>query len=198
MWMSELSTVGNSFSTSISLYDLSRESVIGIISVQQQIVKNVFITKKSIFAFCTDYLIRFDRGANAEAYRVLCYGYDCLSADLSGGRMYLLLDKTPLENSSGSSSETKGVGEYRILSLSESRLAEEASCTITKPENVVYACMMRDRISIIKNNQIDFYGINGKLQKSYFFDSPVDSAVKLDNKNILTVSGSETALYNIR
>ena len=56
LWMSELSTVGNSFSTSISLYDLSRESVIGIISVQQQIVKNVFITKKSIFAFCTDYL----------------------------------------------------------------------------------------------------------------------------------------------
>lgn len=198
LWMSELSTVGNSFSTSILLYDLSRESVIGIISVQQQIVKNVFITKKSIFAFCTDYLIRFDRGANAEAYRVLCYGYDCLSADLSGGRMYLLLDKTPLENSSDSSSETKGVGEYRILSVSESRLAEEASCTITKPENVVYACMMRDRISIIKNNQIDFYGINGKLQKSYFFDSPVDSAVKLDNKNILTVSGSETALYNIR
>lgn len=48
LWMSELSTVGNSFSTSISLYDLSRESVIGIISVQQQIVKNVFITKKSI------------------------------------------------------------------------------------------------------------------------------------------------------
>ena len=112
--------------------------------------------------------------------------------------MYLLLDKTPLENSSGSSSETKGVGEYRILSVSESRLAEEASCTITKPENVVYACMMRDSISSIKNNQIDFYGINGKLQKSYFFDSPVDSAVKLDNKNILTVSGSETALYNIR
>ena len=58
--------------------------------------------------------------------------------------------------------------------------------------------MMRDRFSIIKNYQIDFYGINGKLQKSYFFDSPVDSAVKLDNKNILTVSGSETALYNIR
>ena len=92
MWMSELSTVGNSFSTTISLYNLSRESVIGIISVQQQIVKNVFITKKSIFAFCTDYLNRFDRGANAEANRVLCYGYDCLSAELSGGRMYLLLD----------------------------------------------------------------------------------------------------------
>ena len=51
LWMSELSTVGNSFSTSISLYDLSRESVIGIISVQQQIVKNVFITKKSIFVY---------------------------------------------------------------------------------------------------------------------------------------------------
>ena len=48
------------------------------------------------------------------------------------------------------------------------------------------------------NKQIDFYGINGKLKKSYFFDSPVDSAVKLDNKNLLTVSGSETALYNIR
>lgn len=195
MWMSELSTVGDSFSTTISLYDLGRESVIGITSVQQQIVKNVFVTKKSIFAFCTDYLIRFDRSTNSEAYRVLCYGYDCVSADFSGGRLYMLLDDIEPE---GEGKPAGGSSSYRVLSVSESRLADEASCTILKPEGIVYACMMNDKISIVRQNQIDFYNIKGELKKTYHFDSPIDEAKRVDSRNLLTVSGNETALYNIK
>lgn len=195
MWMSELSTVGDSFSTTISLYDLGRESVIGITSVQQQIVKNVFVTKKSIFAFCTDYLIRFDRSTNSEAYRVLCYGYDCVSSDFSGGRLYMLLDDIEPE---GEEKPAGGSSSYRVLSVSESRLADEASCTILKPKGIVYACMMNEKISIVRQNQIDFYNIKGELKKNYHFDSPIDEAKRVDSRNLLTVSGNETALYNIK
>ena len=120
LWISELVTTGSAITTTITTYDLNRESTTGVISVQGQVAKKVFVTKKSIFAFCTDSVVRFDRSTNDEAYRIQCRGYECLSASASGGRMYMLLTRSGAE----------GIP-LDVLSMREDTTADENVIAIT-------------------------------------------------------------------
>lgn len=187
LWMSELVTIGSSISTTITTYDLNRESITGVISVQGQAVKQLFITKKSVFAYCTDSLIRFDRGTNDEAYRIRCRGYECLDHSTAGGRLYLLLEHSDAENAP-----------LVVLSLREDATADDSSITLTDVSDSLGVYLMGGRAVIVRTDRLDICSQKGAVGSSVPFDSPITGAEKLDETGLLVIRGTEALLYTLK
>lgn len=186
LWTSELITTGNCVTTTVTIYDLSRSSITGVISVQGQLVKDIYITNNSIFAVCTDNIIRYDRRSNTEAYRLLTYGYDCTSCSFSGGRALFVLK-----------SEENETSLVRLLSVSEKDVANEKSSLLMLPEDIVNSFAMNGRFVVVSTEVLLIYNVNGELAKEAQFDYAITSAEKLDERNILIGRGEEALLYTI-
>ena len=142
-WMSELITTGSAVSTTITTYDLNRESITGVISVQGQTAKKIVLTEKSVFAFCTDSLIRFDRGTNEEAYRIRCMGYECRDWSRSGTRVLFLLH--------GGEEE---IAPIRVLSVKEDSTADDKLYSVTEIDGMLGCCLLKGRLTVIKNDRV--------------------------------------------
>ena len=187
LWTSELITTGNSITTTITIYDLGRSSTTGVISVQGQLVKDVYITGDSIFAVCTENIIRFDRRSNSEAYRLLSYGYDCVSCSFKDGRALFVLRE-----------EDGGKNSVRLLSVSEKSVANEKSSLIILPEGTLNYFAMDGRFIVAASEGLLIYNVNGERTKDVAFDHAVTSAEKLDERNILIKRGEEAMLYTLK
>lgn len=186
LWTSELITTGNCITTTVTIYDLSRSSITGVISVQGQLVKDIFITSNSIFAVCTDNIIRYDRRSNIEAYRLLTYGYDCTSCSFSGGRALFVLKR-----------EEGDTDSVRLLSVSEKDVANESSSLLVLQTGVVNSFAMNGNFIVVSQEKLLIYDASGKLTKEAQFDQLITSAEKLDERNILIGRGDEALLYTI-
>ena len=185
IWMSELVTTGSAVSTTITTYDLNRESITGVISVQGQIASRVFMTPNSVYAYCTDSIVRFDRATNDEAYRVQCRGYECVGSSAAGGRMNLLLKRSGAE-----------LGPLCLLSLKEGGTADEKVAYVTDGG---LACFVMGGKAVT----VDKYGVKvlkdtGEAEKSIGFDTELTGAEKLDENNLLVTSGGEAILVTLK
>ncbi|MBQ2192165.1 MAG: hypothetical protein II409_07145 [Clostridia bacterium] len=187
LWMSELITTGSAISTTITTYDLNRESITGVISVQGQVVKQIIMTKKSVFALCTDNLIRFSRETNDEAYRLQCRGYECVGSSASGGRMYLLLDRTEFSGDPLS-----------LLVVKDDTVADETVMPIVNSPSAVGCFLMGGRTVLVNENEIVITNAKGETDKTVRFDSSVTGAEKLSETLLLVTRGSEALLYTIK
>ena len=192
IWISQLVSAGNSFTTTVTTYDLSRKSVTGVFSVVDQLVKNVYITKKSIFLFCTDNIIRYDRSTNNESYRILTYGYECLSASFSGGKGWFVL-------------RNKNVDSYiiRLLTLDEGEEAGENAYLLTLPSDTLASVVMNGSFVAVSPDSLTVYTINNvkkelAVKREEEFEIPIDAALKLSENKILLTRENEQLLYSIK
>lgn len=192
LWISQLVTAGNSFTTTVTTYDLSRKSVTGVFSVADQLVKNVYITKKSIFLFCTDNIIRYDRSTNNESYRILTYGYECLSASFSGGKGWFVL-------------RNKNVDSYivRLLVLNEGETSGESAYLLTLPSDTLASIVMDGTFVAVSPDRLTVYTINNVkkelvIKREEEFEIPVDAALKISENKILLTRGNEQLLYSVK
>lgn len=186
LWMSELLTTGGAVSTTITTYDLNRESITGVISVQGQVVKQVFMTKKSIFALCTDNIIRFDRETNDEAYRLRCRGYDCVDFSPASGRLFMLLR-----------SEGSETAPLNVLSVKEDANAEESYIPIAG-EGDLGCFLLGGRAVSVRSDKLIIRNQKGEVEKTVPFDAAITGGEKLDESNLLIIRGNETLLYTLK
>ena len=168
LWISELVTTGSAITTTITTYDLNRESTTGVISVQGQVAKKVFVTKKSIF-------------------RIQCRGYECLSASASGGRMYMLLTRSGAE----------GIP-LDVLSMREDTTADENVIAITDIADTVGCFVCGGRAVNVKNNAVTVYTAKGAVAESTAFDGTITGAEKLSENSLLLILGGEVMLFTIK
>lgn len=186
IYTTELSTLGGAITTTITTYDLSRESKTGVINISGQTVKNVILTKKSVFALGTDSLVRFDRSTNEEAYRIICRGYDLKSSSRDGGKLHLMLK--PSDNA---------LMPVRVLTVSESNAPDDKMTEFVASTDAIDAFVMGGYVAIVHTDSINVYSTQGKPVKSFSLDG-ADSAQKLDDKNILITRASEAILYTFK
>lgn len=192
LWISQLVTAGDTFTTTVTTYDLSRKSVTGVFSVEGQLVKNVFITKKSVFLFCTGDIIRYDRNTNNESYRILAYGYECLSASFYKGKGWFVLRNKSAESSS-----------VRLLTAEEGKTADETAYLITLPSDVMTSLVMNGRFIAVSPDKLVIYAVNDAkrelvVRHTEEFDRPVSAALKLNESKILLTKDGEQLLYSIK
>lgn len=186
-YTSELVIKGNGVSTAIKTRDIKRQSNTGDLYVQGQIVKKVFVTKKSVFAYGTDSVIRFDRSTNKETYRVLCNGWECLDASCNKDRMNLLLQKTNDRD-----------GSLSVLSLKEGSSAEESTYPITDVKDNLACFMLVGKAVSVHSDKLVIYGQKGTVEKTVAFETPVTGAAKLDDGSIVVFTADGTALYTFK
>ncbi|MBO4878724.1 MAG: hypothetical protein J5544_00530 [Clostridia bacterium] len=188
LYMTELVVKGSALSTTITTYDLNRSSKTGVISVQGQIVKQLFMTKKSIFAFGTDSIVRYDRATNEEVYRLRCRGYECIGFSAQKNAVCLLLTRSGSENSPLS-----------VLTLKEGALPEESVISVTDTKENLGCFLLGGKCVLVKADRIVIYNQKGAVEKTIAIeDGAATGAEKLDEKNIIVFRGGETVLYTVK
>lgn len=179
-WTVELITAGSSTSTTITTYDLSKNRTTSVISIQGQLVDNVFFTENSIFTFCTNNMIRFDRKTNKEVYRLLTYGYQCNSfSQNENGKVLFILN-----------SENEDDKHVKLLSVSESETANDESYVVKLEDNTICYSSMKYNLIVVTNSGVFRYDDNGALSRTTLFDEKIDNAIFMDNDKILISSGN--------
>ena len=90
-WVELLNVSAGQPTETIRCYDLSQKSMTGAISVQNQLVEEMYITTSSLFVSGTNQIIRYTHDGMKEAYRVTDYGYRVLDfSDASDEAVFLL------------------------------------------------------------------------------------------------------------
>ncbi|MBR0156503.1 MAG: hypothetical protein IJM20_03170 [Clostridia bacterium] len=186
-YTSELIIKGDVLSTSIKTRDIRRQSNTGDLYIQGQVVTKVFLTEKSVFAYGTDRIIRFDRKTNTEAYRVLANGYDCTDASWSGGRIVFLLSR----------SDDRG-GPINVLSLKEDSTADESRFVMTGSGESVACFTLSGKVFEVRSDKLVILNNKGAEEKSIPFEGEITGAAKADNNALIVFAGNESILYSVK
>ncbi|MBR0135712.1 MAG: hypothetical protein IJM18_05885 [Clostridia bacterium] len=186
MFTSELVITGSAVSTTVTTFDLARESMTGVLNVSGEVAKNVFLTGKSVFVFATDYLIRYDRGGNTEAYRLLVRGYDCEDFCPNDGKAYFLLSK-------GDSSEP-----MRVLEVRESASADDKALELANDTDAKAVFVMRGKVVAVKEDRIVVRDMNGNVKANLSHGIKAEAAERLDGTRLLIFEGGEAVLFTLK
>lgn len=173
-YTAELMTVGQDLTTTITTYDLGKNSINGLLSVQGMIVGKLFFTEKSIFAVGTKQLIRYDRVTNKEIYRVLIYGYDCSSASVSGSNVIFALTAAGTEDPSV----------VKLLSVKEDDTASDTYITVSI-EPGSYFGMLNGRLYTMNGSRITKYASDGSIDGGSEIEGSIDAAYLLSDRYML-------------
>lgn len=190
LWTVELVTAGDCVSSSVTTYDLSRGSVTGVMTVQGQLVKNIFFTESSVFVFCTREMIRFDRKTNKEVYSLLSYGYDCDDNGFSVGKSGVCC--FALQPESESSMHIK------FLKVKEKEVPSESSLTIYAPDDMLVCASIDGSLIIINANSVEKYGATGDREQVTEFDHQIERVIFLENGNFVVFGNGEFSLCKPR
>ena len=186
MYTCELAVSGSAVSTTLSTYDLARESITGVMNIRGEVVKNVFITGKSVFVFATDSFIRFERASNTEAYRMLVRGYDCEDFCAADGKAYLLVRKSADEGEPP-----------RVIEVREGE-ANETVLNLAADADASRIFVMGGKVVALKGDRLIVRDISGEVKAELSLGTPPDDAVKLDDGNILLIKDGQTMLYSLK
>lgn len=187
MYTSELVITGSAVSTTVTTFDLARESMTGVMNVSGEVAKKVFITGKSVFVFATDHLIRYERSGNSEAYRMLVRGYDCDDFCAQDDKAYFLLSK------SGAESEP-----LRVLSVRESAAADEKALELANDTDAKAVFVMRGSVVAVSEDRVVVRDMSGSQKASLPHGMNADAAEKLDGNRLLLFEGDDAVLFTLK
>ena len=186
LWLETLNVNAGTPTTTISIYDLTKQSITGVMVIQGQLVDELFITDNSVFVAATNQIIRYTHDGNKEVYRNTIYGYE------------------PVDFSSASSSPTflltpRG-GDFhtvKILTLAEDSAANAVETYLQLPAEGVNAFIMGSRLAVVSREKVFTYSLKGKLQSTAGFEQAIDSAVKLTDTTLMLSSNGTYYLANV-
>lgn len=183
LWTLTLDTSSATPVQTLTTYDLTKAATTGVITLSGELAENVSFTEKSVFAVCTGNLLRFNRTGNAQAYRVIVYGYAFVDASFTGTRPLFLF--VPRESASLSS--------IMLLAVDEEDVASERRVFLQLPQNALTAVVANGKLLVYCADAVYVYSEKGTLLSSESFETPIEAAVKLDDTHMLLRRGS--ALY---
>lgn len=187
LWIETLGINSTMPTTTISIYDLNRRDVIGVITIQDQLVDDVYITQKSFFAAGTNQIIRYTHDGNKEVYRNTIYGYQIADFSAASGTPTFLL--TPRGGDFHS---------VKLLTLLEDSAPEPVETYLQLPGEGVAAFIMNNRLVVAGREKLFTYSVRAKLQSEATFEQPIDAAVKLTDNTLLVSSNGTYYLTRMK
>ena len=180
LWIETMSVNTGTPATMIYTYDLAKETQTGMMTIQNQLVDDLYITKNSVFVAATNQIFRFTHDGNKEAYRTTVYGYEVVDFSSASDNPTFLL--TPRGGDFHS---------VKILTLAEDSAANAVETYLQLPTEGVDAFIMGNMLVVASREKLLTYSLKGKLSSEATFEQPIDAAVKLTN-SILMVSSNGT------
>ncbi|MEG1524937.1 MAG: hypothetical protein RRZ24_10270 [Clostridia bacterium] len=187
LWVETLNVNANTPTTTISTYDLAKQSVTGVMHIQNQLVDELFITPNSVFVAATNQIIRYTHDGNKEVYRNTIYGYHPVDFSAASGSPTFLL--TPR----GGDFHT-----VKILTLAEDSAANPVETYLQLPTEGVDAFIMGSRLVVVSREKVFTYSLKGKLQSTAAFEQAIDAAVKLTDSTLMLSSNGTYYLANVK
>lgn len=179
-WVELLNVTAGQPTETIRCYDLTQKSMTGVISVQNQLVEELYITTSSIFVSGTNQILRYTHDGLKETYRVTDYGYRVLDFSRTDSEAVFLL--TPRGGDMHS---------VKLLRLKEGESAETTETYLQLPSEGVAGFIMNGQLVVVSENRLYKYTMKGKLSETALFQYPVTSAEKLSNTMLLLESGGK-------
>ncbi len=179
LWTLTLDTQSATPVQTLTTYDLSKSATTGIVTISSELAEVISFTDKSVFAVCTGNLLRFNRTGNAQAYRVIVYGYKYLDASFSGSRpLFLFVPR-------GSAA----LNSVMLLSVDEGDVASERRVFLQLPQNALTAVVAGGKLYVYCTDAVYVYSEKGTLVSKEAFETPIDGAVKLDDSRMILSRG---------
>ncbi|MCE5236100.1 MAG: hypothetical protein ABFC62_08995 [Clostridiaceae bacterium] len=179
LWTLTLDTGSSTPVQTLTTYDLAKTATTGVITVSGELAETVAFTEKSVFAVCTGNLLRFNRTGNAQAYRVIVYGYKYLDASFAGPRPLFLF--VPRDGAKLSS--------VMLLSVDEADVASERRVFLQLPPNALTAAVANGKLLVYCADAVYVYSEKGTLLSKEAFETPIDAAAKLDDSHMVVTRG---------
>ncbi|HWS30974.1 MAG TPA: hypothetical protein VN512_12785 [Clostridia bacterium] len=180
LWTLTLDTESSTPVQTLTTYDLAKSTTTGVITISGELTETVSFTEQSVFAACTGNLLRFNRTGNAQAYRVIVYGYKLIDASFNGSRPLFLF--VPRDGASLSS--------VMLLGVDEGDVASERRVFLRLPQNALTAAVANGKLLVYCADAVYTYSEKGTLLSTETFETPIEGATKLNDSYMLLKRGS--------
>lgn len=187
LWTLTLDTESSTPVHTLTTYDLAKSTTTGVITISGELAETVSFTGESVFAVCTGNLLRFNRTGNAQAYRVVVYGYKLIDKSFSGSRpLFLFVPR-----------DSAALNSVMLLGVDEGDVASERRVFVRLPQNALTAIVANGKLLVYCTDAVYTYSEKGTLLSTVTFETPIDDAVKLNDSYILLKRGSTLYLAAI-
>lgn len=186
LWTLEMDACGEIPCSTIKTYDIDRMTTTGVLPIQNQLVADVVMTQSSTFVVGTNHLIRFSRTANAEAYRLLIYGYSLLDYSVTSTPSFLFKPRGATELSL-----------VRLYTVSEGDSASQTVRDFTLPADTLGVFLCGSNVAAVTPERVCLYKSDSTLLKTIELEGVAQHAVKLDSTKLLVESGGQFSIISV-
>ena len=161
LWTLEMAPAGTLPLSTLTTYDLATNHTTGVMTIQGQLVDQVWFTQNSIFFSCTNNLIRFTRTGNTEAYRLLVYGWELCDVSTAGS-----------------------------TALPEGETASATVSAVQLPAGTLGAFLAGGNLYACTQDTLYVYSSTGKQTNAVALPRTVDRAQRLSETHLLLTGGN--------
>jgi len=179
LWVETLNVNAGTPTTTITVYDLSKRTITGVMHIQNQLVDEIYFSANSLFVVGTNQIIRYTHSGNKEVYRYTIYGYEVMDFSSAGSLPTFLL--VPRGGDFHS---------VKILTLEEGALPNSVDTYLQLPTEGLAAFIMGDRLTVTSRERLFTYTLKGRLSSEASFEQPVDAAAKISDNRLLLSSNN--------
>lgn len=181
LWTLEMAPAGSLPLSTLTTYNLSTNHTTGVMTIQGQLVDQVWFTQNSIFFSCTNNLIRFTRTGNTEAYRLLVYGWELCDVSTAGSTPLFLYRERGTVGASGT---------VKIYALPEGETASATVSAVQLPAGTLGAFLAGGKLYACTSDTLYVYSATGKQTNAVALPRTVDRAQKLSETHLLLTGGN--------
>lgn len=161
--------------STLTTYNLTTRHTTGVMTVQGQLVENVFFTPSSIFLSATSSLIRGTLAGTSEAYRITIYGWELMD--------YSILDSGPVLLYG--QRETEAQSTLKLYTLAEDSVGSAQISSVHPPTGYVGAFLIKGKLYVYTPTQIYTYSSKGELLSTEPIGETITKAEKLSESHVL-------------
>lgn len=181
LWTLEMAPAGSLPLSTLTTYNLATNHTTGVMTIQGQLVDQVWFTQNSIFFSCTNNLIRFTRTGNTEAYRLLVYGWELCDVSTAGSTPLFLYRERGATGTSGT---------VKIYALPEGETASATVSAVQLPAGTLGAFLAGGNLYACTQDTLYVYSSTGKQTNAVALPRTVDRAQKLSETHLLLTGGN--------
>lgn len=181
LWTLEMAPAGSLPLSTLTTYNLATNHTTGVMTIQGQLVDQVWFTQNSIFFSCTNNLIRFTRTGNTEAYRLLVYGWELCDVSTAGSTPLFLYRERGATGTSGT---------VKIYALPEGETASATVSAVQLPAGTLGAFLAGGNLYACTQDTLYVYSSTGKQTNAVALPRTVDRAQRLSETHLLLTGGN--------
>jgi hypothetical protein len=171
--------------STITIYDVVEKNTRGVMTIQNQLIEKLYFSSGSIFADCTNQIIRFS-DSNRETYHEMIYGWKVKDFSAAGGSPCFLLYPRGADH----------LGTINLLQVKDGDLSEAQQRMLQLPAGTIDVYLMGAKLVALSQTGYTIFEQNGSISAEKSFAVAIDAVQKLNSTTLLV--SADTACYTLK